>query len=338
MGERFARRRGRRISRGGTLESGPMIVLQSTQSVVDQARLVTIDDAAIDRWARRVTPDELRPTEHALLALLPGTRAQLANLVLLIDALNFCFWSEEPIRFDWRGKTYHRFEAMFVSIMLAARYEPKWFDPTFWLDVPRAEIEDVLRGKGRLHLMDERERIIRETGQTLLHRFDGQFLNAIDSVNERAWPLAVLLMTNFDSFRDVSRYRGRPVYFMKRAQICALDLSVAFDTHGHPALAGLEELSAFADYRLPQALRHLGILQVAPELAAAIDRDDEIPADSDAEIEIRAATIHSVDRMTRATAVHGKSVPAWQIDWYLWALSHAPEVSANHHRTRTVYY
>jgi len=315
-----------------------MIVLQSTQTVVDQARLVMIDDAAIDQWARRITLDDLRPTEHALLAQLPGTQPQLANLVLLIDALNFCFWSEEPIQFEWRGKTYHRFEAMFVSIMLAATYEPKWFDPAYWLAVPRADIEDILRGKGRLHLMDERERIIRETGQTLIDRFDGQFMNAIDSVNDRAWPLAVLLMTNFDSFRDVSRYRGRPVYFMKRAQICARDMSVAFETHGHPALAGLDELTAFADYRVPQALRHLGILRIAPELSAVIDQEQEIPADSDAEIEIRAATIHAVDRMTKAAAAQGKGVPAWQIDWYLWALSHAPDLSANHHRTRTVYY
>lgn len=315
-----------------------MIVLQSTQSIVDRARLITIDDTAIEKWASRVTLDELRPTEHKLLAELPGNQAQLANIVLLVDALNFCFWSDDPIRFEWRGKTYHRFEAMFVSLLLAAKYDAKWFDPAHWLSVSRAEIEDVLRGKGQLHLLDDREHIIRETGQVLLDRFDGQFMNAIESVNERAWPLAVLLMTNFDSFRDVTRYKGQPVYFMKRAQICALDIAIAFDSHGYPPLTNLDELTAFADYRLPQALRHLGVLRVDPGLASAIDRGDEIPANSDAEIEIRAATIHAVNRMMKAAAICGKLVPAWQVDWYLWALSHNPAVQVNHHRTRTVYY
>ena len=324
-----------------------MIVLESTRSVVEEAKLVRIDDAAIARWAASVTDDDLRPTEHAMLSQLPGTQAQLANLILLIDALNFCFWSDDPIRFDWRGKRYHRFEAMFVSLMLAAKYDPQWFEPEYWLSVSREEIEHTLRGRGQLLLMDEREQIVRQTGQVLLERFDGQFMNAVDSVNERAWPLAVLLMTNFDSFRDVASFSGRPVYFMKRAQICALDLSVAFETHGHPPLSGLEELTAFADYRVPQALRHLGILSINPDLAEKIDTDQEIPSQGDAEIELRAATIQAVDRMSRAvrpaTGSAGfsparKNMPAWQIDWYLWALSHRPEVRAKHHRTRTVYY
>ncbi|HUN80363.1 MAG TPA: queuosine salvage family protein, partial [Phycisphaerae bacterium] len=145
-------------------------------------------------------------------------------------------------------------------------------------------------------------------------------------------------------FRDVARYKGRPVYFMKRAQICALDLAMAFQTHDHPPLAGLEELTAFADYRVPQALRHLGILTLTNELAQKIDSDQEIEAESEAEIELRAATIHAVERMKAALAGSrsafsgGGKVPAWQIDWYLWALSHRPEIQEKHHRTRTVYY
>jgi hypothetical protein len=172
----------------------------------------------------------------------------------------------------------------------------------------------------------------------LLDRFDGQFMKAIDSVNEKAWPLAVLLMTNFDSFRDVASYHGSPVYFMKRAQICALDLSVAFQHHQHPPLAGLEELTAFADYRVPQALRHLKILLLDQALAKEIDAQQETPAGGDAEIEIRAATIHAVDRMSRAVTALHKKCPAWQVDWYLWSLSHKSEVQHEHHRTRTVYY
>jgi hypothetical protein len=125
---------------------------------------------------------------------------------------------------------------------------------------------------------------------------------------------------------------------MKRAQICALDLSVAFQQHDHPPLAGLEELTAFADYRVPQSLRHLKILNVDQLLAKDIETHQEIPAASDAEIEIRAATIQAVDRMSRAVTAAQKKTPPWQIDWYLWSLSHKPEVQVEHHRTRTVYY
>ena len=160
----------------------------------------------------------------------------------------------------------------------------------------------------------------------------------IESVNEQAWPLAVLLMTNFDSFRDVSDYRGKAVYIMKRAQICALDLSVVWQQHDHPPLEGLETLTAFADYRVPQALRHLGVLIYSPELAESVDRQREIERDSDEEIELRAATIQAVERMRQTTLQTGIRTEAWQLDWYLWHLSHDPSVRANHHMTQTVYY
>lgn len=325
---------------GGAASISAVIVRETTRTVVELAKLVSIDDAAIEAWAGSVRPAELRPPAHDLLAHLPGSQEQLANLVLLIDSLNFCFWSKDPIRIQWRGRTYQRFNAMFVSLMLAARYERRWCDAEYWLSVPEAEIREVLSGKnqGELLLLEQREQIVRETARTLLERFDGQFVNAVDSVNGRAWPLAVLLMANFDSFRDVSNYHSKPVYFLKRAQICALDLAVAWQAHDFGALKGLEELTAFADYRVPQSLRHLGILKLNAELAAGIDGGEELPRESDGEIEIRAATIEAVDRMRRAVGKAGKAATEWQIDWYLWLLSHGDDVVVNHHRTRTVYY
>lgn len=315
-----------------------MLVVESTRPVVESATSVSIDDEAIARWVKEISRDALRPSGHDLLGKLSGTPGQLANLVLLIDALNFCFWSSNPLKIEWRGVTYERFQAMLVSILLAVRHEPAWFDPQYWLEAPAEEIRQVLSGSGELLLMDERERIIRETGRVLLERFDGQFIHAIESVSSRAWPLAVLLMTEFDSFRDVGNYRGKIVYFMKRAQITVLDVSVAWQHRDYPALAGLEELTAFADYRVPQALRHLGIMKFAEDLAGRVEKEEEIAAGSEEEMEIRAVTVHAVDRMVKALAGQGKKTAAWEVDWYLWELSHAPDVAIQHHRTRTIFY
>lgn len=315
-----------------------MLVLNSTRAVADAAAHVRITHDAIAAWAGSLTPTTLVPSGHELIEHIPGTREQIANFTLLLDALNFCFWSPSPIRIQWRGRTYERFSAMMVSLILAAKSDARWFDPEFWMVVSREEIRQVLSGNGELLLMDERERVMRETGRVLVDRFDGSFASAVASVGEKAWPLAVLLMTNFDSFRDVSNFRGKPVYFMKRAQICALDLSAAWESKGHGALEGLGELTAFADYRVPQGLRHLDILQYSSELEAAIEAERELAADSEAEIEIRAATIQAVDLMVRAANKAGRSATAWEVDWYLWGLSHDKSVRVKHHRTRTVYY
>ena len=82
-----------------------MLVLNSTRSVVEAATQVTIDDAAIEAWARGLLPGSIDPSGHDLLEHIPGTREEIANLILLIDALNFCFWSPNPIRIQWRGRS-----------------------------------------------------------------------------------------------------------------------------------------------------------------------------------------------------------------------------------------
>lgn len=316
---------------------GHVIVLETTRSVVESAGFVRVSEEAVRRWAGQVTPGQLRPGGQSLMAKLPGNREQIANLVLLIDALNFCFWGPQP-EYSSNGATHRGFDAMLAAMIDAVRRERRWFDARFWCDVPEAELRAALSPAGDLPMLVERERIVRETGRTLLERFDGQFAAAVESVNHRAWDLAALLLCSFDSFRDVAEHRSRPVFLAKRAQITALDLSMAWVEQGHDALDGLEMLTAFADYRLPQALRHFGIIEVSEELAGRIDRGEEIGAGSEQEVELRAATVVAVDEMRGALAARGQLIPAWQIDWYLWDRSHGADISIGHHRTRTIYY
>jgi Queuosine salvage protein len=315
-----------------------MIVLETTKTVMERASHVSIDEKAIGRWARETPTKDWMSSDRALLRELPGDRSQIANLVLLISALNFCFWSDRPIEIQWRGESYRGFVAMLVSLILSAKHDLRWADPAFWCSVPDGELRAVLSGGGDLLLMDERIAIVRETGHALIERFDGEFTNAIESVNERAWPLAVLLMTNFEGFRDVSSYKNTAIYFLKRAQICALDLHCAWAARDFGCLAQLETLSAFADYRIPQALRHLGLIALSDELAARIDSREEIARDSEVEIELRAASIQAVNLMAKELDRASRAAHPWQIDCWLWESSHASDVRVDHHRTRTICY
>ena len=51
----------------------------------------------------------------------------------------------------------------------------------------------------------------------------------------------------------------------------------------------------FADYRVPQILRHRGIFTYSTELADLIDAETELAYSSEMEIELRAATVTTVD-------------------------------------------
>jgi hypothetical protein len=81
------------------------------------------------------------------------------------------------------------------------------------------------------------------------------------------------------------------------------------------------------------------VLAYAPALAARVDAQESIPAGSDEEIEIRAATVWAVELLRRALAARGVVRPASGIDYRLWAESqHAVPDERPYHRTRTIYY
>ncbi len=141
-------------------------------------------------------------------------------------------------------------------------------------------------------------------------------------------------------FRDTAEYAGRTVHFYKRAQIFAGDVHGAFGGAGLGALAGMERLTAFADYRLPQLLRARGVLVYVPDLARRVDAKEELAAGSPEEVEIRACTIVAVERLRAVVgALTGREVPAFAIDWRLWEIGErARDALPPHHRVRTTFY
>jgi hypothetical protein len=73
-----------------------------------------------------------------------------------------------------------------------------------------------------------------------------------------------------------------------------------------------------------------------------IDARVELPAGSEEETEIRAASVQAVELMRESIRqVHGERLcPASiQLDWWLWAAGERTRASDPcHHRTRTIFY
>ena len=319
--------------------------------VARDARFVSIEPAAIARWAGAVDPAEIGPAPRPPELLVFGTPAEVANWALLLDCLNFCFWTADEAAWtvEYRGKRWGRYAAMAAGIHRAVTQDRSWLDPQTWSRASLEDVERIFAGSGRIPLAEERVRILNETGEALLRGYDGQAKRIAERAKGDACAIADLLAQDFPSFRDVPLYRGRPVRILKRAQIFAANLAEVWGRVGGPVPGGLEKLTAFADYRIPQMLRHLGVLRLEPELAARIELKQLIPAGSEEEVELRACTIHAVELMTRAVdqrhgckgaAAGGGAcvVPAWKLDEYLWHHSHDREVGMQHHRTLTCFY
>jgi len=160
------------------------------------------------------------------------------------------------------------------------------------------------------------------------------------------------VVNRFASYKDTANYQLRngnviDVFFFKRAQLLAHDLYLLYNYYyqnkpdivkNNPYLdylnfRNIKELTAFADYKLPQFLYSKGILVYSEDLAKEIDNKNLIPAKDIKEVEIRAATIIAVEEI----AIRTKTYPAF-IDNILWNLAKNQTNLSNHHRTITIYY
>lgn len=310
-------------------------VLETAAYVAERAQAVRIDAQAARAWAAARQPADFPVPEHPPELAFAGDREASANVCLLLTSLNFCFWADRPWSVEYRGRTWTRTYAVFAAVLKAIERDAAWLTAQRWAMADDALVADLFRGAGQIPMLAERRAVINETGRIAEEQFDGRFVRAVEQAGHDARNLAYLLAERFPSFRDEAEYDGQPVAFLKRAQLCAADLHRIWQCRGGEGLRGVDELTAFADYRLPQYLRHIGVLEIAPDLAARIQRCEEIPAGAREEIEIRAATIWAVEIIRRE--LNG-AVPAWKIDFVLWKHSHDPDVRIEHHRTRTVFY
>ncbi len=188
-------------------------------------------------------------------------------------------------------------------------------------------------------LFDMRLAHVHEVGRVLVERYAGQFTHIIEKAQGSAVNLALLLAQEFTSFRDVAVYHSRDIRFLKRAQICVADLYGAFGGKRWGAFTDLDRLTIFADYKLPQVLRHYGVLEYAPELSQRIDNYELLQPGGEEEVELRAATIWACELLRHEMSrLAGQPITAVEIDLLLWFLGQNSAEMRPYHRARTIYY
>lgn len=70
-----------------------------------------------------------------------------------------------------------------------------------------------------------------------------------------------ILTCHFSNFQDHAIYKGHQIHFYKRAQILVGDIYAHFNGQGLGEFSDISELTMFADYRVPQILRQMGVLE-----------------------------------------------------------------------------
>jgi hypothetical protein len=102
-------------------------------------------------------------------------------------------------------------------------------------------------------LIEERTRALNEIGAKTVKKFGGKFSNILKAADFDAQQLLEIVTSTFLMFQDHCIYNGRQVYFYKRAQILIGDIYAMFRDKPdcQYKLKNIEELTCFADYRIP---------------------------------------------------------------------------------------
>ncbi|MCI2429714.1 queuosine salvage family protein [Candidatus Acetothermia bacterium] len=313
-------------------------VRESVRRVIAQNSSVSLDEHALGTGARLLAGQEPRLLWDSQHHFFDGTERTVQYLFIL-DALNFCFWPEPRWRYRYEGELLNGYLALASALKDAVARDATVLEAAFLAQMSEHRLREILSGENVIPLLTERVAVLQEAGAVLQAQYHGQAVNLVEEAECSTERLVKLLAENFSSFRDEAIYRGERVYFYKRAQIFCADLYGAFGGQRWGRFRDIEKLTAFADYKLPQVLRHLGILRYSPALAHKIDRREELLAGSEEEIEIRAHTIWAVELLQRELNRLGRAWRSFEIDWLLWNLGQREEFCQKpSHRTRTIFY
>lgn len=317
-------------------------VLESTKFVARESRFVRIDTQALSAFTERLAHASVSLPAWDTLHHFTGPPEQVVAYILVLDTVNFCFWPP-PGRKRWEVEIRGRRASGYNGLALALRYALEsgvpLTDSGFLAGLTEERLRRLLGGQGTLQLMAERAHALRELGRMLERDYQGKAHLLVESTCGWAVDLARLLARKLTSFQDRAVYRERAISFYKRGQIAAADLHGALAGEAWGCFQDLDRLTAFADYKLPQVLRGLGILVYETSLAERVDRKVELAPGSPEEVEIRASTIVAVDRLREETKRRGRPLRAFEIDALLWHMGQeATYRDRPYHRSRTVFY
>ncbi|OGY16567.1 MAG: hypothetical protein A2785_03170 [Candidatus Chisholmbacteria bacterium RIFCSPHIGHO2_01_FULL_49_18] len=312
----------------------PLEVRRTTSEVVGNLQFVKIDHNRIGKVvhtlkARLKSRRLLTETQFGKVRIEP-------QRVFIQDAINFCFWSRKgeskwAIEFP-SGETKDGWNALVASFDRALKEGVPLLQADYIAKITQTDTSAIFRScnETEIPLLKQRTAILRESGRILQKDFNGNIKNLIKQADYDAASIALTTIKHFPSFRDSSRINGKKVNFFKRAQIFAYDLSLL----KYLNITNIVSLTAFADYKLPQLLRSLGILRYKNSLAQKVDAMQLIQKDSREEVEIRAATIWVCDRFAEILRM-----PAATIDNALWTFSQErTKTMKPYHRIRTTCY
>lgn len=265
-------------------------IKNTCQYVVDNSKYVKINYNKLDNFINNIDSSNLKNwilyNPYNILELDIET---LINFLLIFESIDYSFWGQPK----WKVYTDDGIKDGSDSLLYIMLKYVKETKTTDFSNITLEEFKQLLKGNTEIPLLKERYKTISYISKIVNEKMNGSFYNYIKDINVDT-QLFNFIISNFESFKDERSYNGKTIYFYKLAQLLTSDI-----LHIREELEGISvdysNLIGCSDYKIPQTLRALGILEYNEELSNIIDGKNQIEISSKYEVEIRASQLVVID-------------------------------------------
>lgn len=255
-----------------------------------------------------------------------GYRSVINFLLVFHTIGDFCFWGDPKWTIETEvGSLDGSYAIMYILI--------NRFKKNSNFVMSYEEFCDLLKGNVDIPLLKERYDCLVKMNEYL----DGISRDFYDEIKDIKLDIDLLdyIVNNFSYMKDESEYDNQIIYFYKRAQLLTSDI-----LHVRKKLESIDvdysNLMGCADYKIPQVMNSLGMLDYVYELDFKLAKREELEENSPMEVEIRANDIVVIDYIYEK--LNGE-VCRMDINDYIWLLGQDKRVvNKNYHRTKTIHY
>lgn len=258
--------------------------------VVDNSKYVKINYVKLDEF---ISDIEYKKLKNWLLFnpynLLELDIETIINFLLAFESIDYSFWGQPK----WEINTEEGIKDGSDALLYTMIKYVKETKNTDFSNLTLNEFKELLKGNIEIPLLKERYKTIVEISKIVNEKMNGSFYKFIKDINIDT-KLFDIIINSFQSFKDERVYNGKTIYFYKLAQLLTSDI-----LHIREKLENISvdysNLIGCADYKIPQTLRALGILEYNDELSDIVDQRNELEISSKYEVEIRASQIVVID-------------------------------------------
>ena len=205
---------------------------------------------------------------------------------------------------------------------------------TDFSNVSKDEFKKILNGNVEIPLFEERYNIIRNVSKVVNEKMNGNFYEFIKNVTSDIG-LFDIIIKYFENFKDERTFNDRKIYFYKLAQLLTSDILHIRELKENIRV-DYSHLIGCSDYKIPQVMRALGILEYSDRLSTVVDNKEEIEINSEYEVEIRANMLVVIDLIKKRLENRVCSI---DINDYIWAQGKNKNLTLKpYHLTRCINY